>query len=97
MPKYQLTEHQKDILRAFSLAMPNRPAGSEWSYFTMPSDYYGSDPAVKLNSGIRAIDAIKDIHKSDLDLFDQVGLITLITGRKAFRLNDDMICRLFGQ
>lgn len=91
MPKDQLTERQNRIVRTFLKAIRNNPEKTDWSYTTMPSDDNGYDLAVEITVGIPVIDEIKDLRKSDLKLFQKIGLITLILGRKAFRVNAQMI------
>ena len=93
MPKHRLDDTQKRIIRTFLEAIRNKPDKTDWSYNTMPSDDNGFDLAVCINSGIPIVDEIKDMHKSDLKRFHEIGLITLIPGRKAFRVNVPMIRR----
>ena len=91
MPRNQLNDRQKRIIRSFSKGLRDKPDKTDWSYNTVPSDDNGYDLAVNINIGIPAVDDIKDIHKSDLKLFEQIGLITRIPGRKAFRVNERKI------
>lgn len=93
MPKDQLTERQNRIVRTFLKAIRNNPEKTDWSYITMPSDDNGYDLAVEITIGIPVIDEIKDMRKSDLKLFGQLRLISLISGRSAFRVNAQMIRR----
>lgn len=93
MPRHQLNDRQKRIVRSFLNAIRNKPDKTDWSYITMPSDDNGYDLAVVITIGIPVVDEIKDMHKSDLKRFQQIGLITLIPGRKAFRVKVGMIRR----
>lgn len=93
MPNYRLSDRQKHIIRAFLNGLRNKPDKIEWSYDTMPSDDNRSDLAVCINTGIPAVDEIQDIYKSDLKLFGQIGLISPIPGRSAFRIDVRMIRR----
>ena len=91
MPRNQLNDRQKRIIRSFSKGLRDKPDKTKWSYMTIPSDDNACDLAVDINSGNPTVDDIKDIHKSDLKLFEKIGLITPIPGRKAFRVNVRMI------
>ena len=94
MPNNRLNDRQKRIIRTFSNGLCDKPDKTEWSYNTISSDDNACDLAVDINSGITAVDEIKDIHKSDLKLFERIGLITSIDDRMAFRLIVPMIHRL---
>lgn len=93
MPNFRLNDRQKRIIRTFSKALRDKPQKTEWSYNTMPSDDNPSDLAVCINTGIPALDEIQDIYRSDLKLFGQIGLISPTPGRKAFRVNVEVIRR----
>ena len=65
MPNNQFNDRQKRIIRAFSKGLRDKPDKTKWSYQSIPSDDNAFDLAVDINSGIPAVDEIKDIHKSD--------------------------------
>ena len=94
MPNNRLNDRQKRIIRTFSNGLRDKPDKPEWSYDTIPSDDNRPDLVVEINTGIAAVDQIKDIYASDLKLFERIGLITPIDDRMAFRLIVPMIHKL---
>lgn len=88
MPKYQLTERQRNILRAASKGLRNGTVKAEWSWYTIPSDTGGLD--FEITNGFPAANN-RGILKKDLEQFAQLGLLTPIIGRKAYQVNERML------
>ncbi len=90
MPKYQLTERQKNILRAASIGLRKGTLKTEWTWQTMPSDDNGFELALEITNGFPAANDL-GIRMHDLKHFAQLGLLTPIIGRKSYRVNVRMV------
>ncbi len=86
MPKHQLNERQKNILRAASKGLRDGTVKMEWTWYTMQSDDNGFELAFEITNGFPAANDL-GIRKKDLERFAQLGLLTQIPGRKTYRVN----------
>ena len=87
MPKYQLNERQKRILRAASKGLRDGTVKAEWTWQTMPSDTNRFDLELEITNGLPAANEL-GVHMKDLRRFEQLGLLTPIPGRKTYRVNE---------
>ena len=89
MPKYQLTERQKDILRTASRGLRKGEVGSTWSWITMPSDN-GAGRALVITDGFDAAAELK-VSIADLREFEEQGFLKSIEGRNAYHVKEQKI------
>lgn len=88
MPKYQLTDDQKKMLRAASKGLRHRTVKTEWTWFTMPSDT--RELYFEITDGFPAAKGL-GIKQSDLRDFEQLRFLHAISGRKAYHVNEQAI------
>jgi len=74
MSKYQLTERQKNILRAVSKGLRNGTIKLRWSWFTIPSDTCGHRLDLEITNGFCNGKEL-GISLQDLSDFERLGFL----------------------
>ena len=90
MPKYQLTERQKNILRAASKGLLEGTVKTEWTWQTMQSDTNRFELDLEITYGFPAAEKL-GLCMQDLRDIERLGFLCAIAGRKAYHVVEQVI------
>ena len=90
MLKYQLTNGQKDILRAASKGLQEGTVKTEWTWYTMPSDTSGDETVLKNSAGFPQAEEL-GIKPADLTNFVLLGFLQVVEKHKHYDVLEQAI------
>lgn len=90
MPKYQLTEPQKNILRAASKGLRDGAVKTAWTWYTMQSDTSGDELALVNGAGFPNAKKL-GVKLADLTLFVQRGFLHKVDEREYYHVHEQAI------
>ena len=90
MPEYQLTEGQKNILRAASRGLREETVRDTWTWHEMQSDDDAFELSFEITDGFPDA-ATHRVRRADLREFEEQGFLKSIDGRNAYHVKEQKI------
>ena len=90
MPKYQLTDKQKNILRVASKGLRCGTVKTEWTWYTMQSGTSGDELDLINGAGFPGAEEL-GVKLADLTIFVQLGFLHRAGEREYYHVNEQAI------